>query len=495
FGGITSAIVINAQKGREQEARKSAETFAELAEQNKILANDQAELALNTNRVVLYKTKSFFDEHPELIPLRKSMLDSIVTDIEKIHEDRYSDGSTDTLRAAATNQLGRVYLNTGNYERAIKSLLAAEAQLTKLNKDGKLSRARESQMDLGIAIGDTYREMGDLQKAESRFLRVLKQRQDYFDGALTVKPIMKQQGMAEVWGRLQKIYQDMGKPDLMLKYALLSTEARRAWHRAHPQSLLAMEELAGALGELSVAYETRGDLDEMMDVSGEMLTLNSVISSNKSDMRTLHNTATSQKKLGRQALVMGKNEQAFEVLVEATNTFERLLEIAEDNQKTNTQAADAYYYFGLAQSLIGKDSKKSFQRAAEIQEQVVEKSNNIRTQGMLLKIYARGGMVDQAKPLLSQIAAKPESDQNCGYAAVSYALLAQHLSGSERDDATEKAIDFTRRLIQHGYHGFESMRRTDLDFRPLQDNQAYLSMLDQEQAKVEAAAATNTKQK
>ncbi|MGB7346259.1 MAG: protein kinase, partial [Pirellulaceae bacterium] len=42
FGGITSAIVINAQKGREQEARKSAETFAELAEQNKILANDQA---------------------------------------------------------------------------------------------------------------------------------------------------------------------------------------------------------------------------------------------------------------------------------------------------------------------------------------------------------------------------------------------------------------------------------------------------------------------
>ena len=51
-------------------------------------------------------------------------------------------------------------------------------------------------------------------------------------------------------------------------------------------------------------------------------------------------------------------------------------------------------------------------------------------------------------------------------------------------DATTKAIDLTRRLIGHGYHDFESMRKTDLDFAPLQQNADFLGMLVEEEAKI-----------
>ena len=61
-----------------------------------------------------------------------------------------------------------------------------------------------------------------------------------------------------------------------------------------------------------------------------------------------------------------------------------------------------------------------------------------------------------------------------------------------------KPSDFphmTRKLIRkHQYHDFESLRSTDLDFEPLQQNEDYLKMLEEEQKRVQEEKTQEDKQ-
>ena len=64
--------------------------------------------------------------------------------------------------------------------------------------------------------------------------------------------------------------------------------------------------------------------------------------------------------------------------------------------------------------------------------------------------------------------------------------LCEHLSEDDprRPEITGKAIEMTRKLIQQGYRDFSSLRSTDLDFEPLQKNQDYLKMLEEEEQRI-----------
>ena len=479
-GGLVASVVINEQKKAEQVARKQAED-------SETLAADQAELALDTTRLVLYETKDFFAAKPELRPLRESMIGAILEGVEQIHTDRYSKDVRSTFVASADSQLGQIYLDAGAFEKAREKLLGAQQKLRELNADGTLNRAAISQMNLTLALGDTYRGLGELEQAEAEYQSLLKQRQDYFEGeAKTVNKVLAEESLAEVYGRLCRISSDRGDPKEALRYGLRAVKARRAGLEARPQSQAAMLELSGALSELSRVYERAGDHDQMMATNHESMELFVQAAESRSDVATLHNTAVKQKATARKCLKQGLDEQSLDYSQQATETFERLLKLS-DNQKSVAQAAEAYYWTGVARKRLAKDDAAAYRRAAELQQTLIEKSDNVDTRGMLLKIQARAGQLDEAEKSADEMAAKSDQMMSCGYAAVAYALLTEHVDDDRPEHAewTAKAIELTRKLIRdHNYRDFSSLRTTDLDFEPLQDNQDFLEMLNAEEAKL-----------
>lgn len=487
FGGIISAIVINEQKKAEQFARQEADA-------NAVLAEDQAELALDSTRLVLYETKKFFEGRPELQRLRESMINGILKSVERIHTERYVNDVSGTFTASAAAQLGQIYLEAGRLDKALSKLQEAENQLVVLNQNNTLSNADISQMNLTLALGDTYRGLGELDKAESRYLKLLDLRKQYFRRNQTFSDLLIQQSMAEVYGRLATVYRLLGKPNQALQYAMQSVEARRNAADENPDSVRAREELGGALISLSETYEKLGETDKMIEASRKALDEQAYVATQQSNLSSVFNAARGQKILARQCLLFGRNEEARELLTKATKTLEELLESTPDNKKIESQAVDGHTVLGIVLSRLGEkdQAKAQFDRAIEIQERQLAKSDNVNTRGVLLKLLARAGRVDEALKLADEMAESPDKLMNCGYAACGYALVSEHLVSDEtrQQELLDKAIDFAMKLVDHGYHDFESMRRTDFDFEPLQKNKEFLKRLG---AKEESVLAAKTK--
>ncbi len=181
---------------------------------------------------------------------------------------------------------------------------------------------------------------------------------------------------------------------------------------------------------------------------------------------------------------MNQDDDAKKLLETAANTIDDLL-ITSDDARMQSNARNIYYLQGITLDRLGEDSSKSFQRAEEIQRQLLAKSDNMNSRGELLKIIARAGRVEEAMALADRLAGGSDKLMNCGYAACGYALVSQHLPDTDprRPEITAKAIDMTRKLIGQGYHDFHSLRSTDLDFEPLQHNPEFLKMLAEEEAK------------
>lgn len=479
FGGIISAVVINQQRQAERVAREAAENSEQKAIASGQLAEDQAELALDTTRLVLYQAKDFFEGKPELLPLREKMIDSIVEGVEKIHAERYETDLQTTFVASADCQLGQIYLELGEFERAKKKLLASQRKLQLLNAEGKLNRADVSQMNISLALGDTYRKLGELDAAEQQYLKLLEQRTAYFANAHdSMNPVAIEASMSQVYGKLGSIYGLLGKPNEAMKYGLKSVEARRKGYEARPNGYQAIANLASALSVLSGMYERAGETEKMLACSSEALELQNQLDIGRTDVATLHNTAMKQKTLARQYLLLGNHDAALQLLHKATTRAEKALKAAADNQKVVSQAVDAYYWKGVAEEQIEGDPAKSFARAEDLQRALLEKSSNINSQGMLLKILARSGDTEAAVELADKMAGEGKM-MSTGYAACGYALVSVHLEEPKRSQVVEKAIENVAKLVDHGYRDFDSLRKTDLDFEPLHKIPAYLSMLDE----------------
>lgn len=481
FGGIISAVVINEQKKAEQFARADAE-------QNAKLADDQSELALDTTRMVLYQTKQFFDGKPELRPLRETMMQSVLASVEKLHTDRYENDPRPIFVASAESQLGQVYLKAGAFEQAKEKLLAAEAKLRELDADGALSNADISQMDLSIALGDTYRGLGQLERAKREYLRLLKLRVDYFRRNPQFSGDLASTSLAEVYGKLSRISSSLGKPAKALEYGLQATETRRAEFDRDPAKLQAQMELAGALSLLSSIYEKAGETENMLATSTEMLQLQQQIAQRSSDVATLHNNAKDQKVVARQYVLLGKDLEAKELLASATATVDDLV-ARSDDRRILSNAIDTYYWQGITFNRLGENAEESFERAESLQRRALKISENTNNRGMLLKILARGGKTAEAIQIADDLAGHPDEMMNCGYAGCGYALLSVHLAADDplKAEVTAKSIEMIRLLIRHGYHDFDSLRTTDLDFAPLQQNAVFLDMLSEQEAEIFAA--------
>ncbi|QDT08131.1 hypothetical protein [Planctomycetes bacterium K23_9] len=371
------------------------------------------------------------------------------------------------------------------YDKARDKLLDAQQKLIELNKNGKLNRADISQINITLAFGDTYKKLGKIEFAQLEFLKLLKLRKKYFAENPDFDQLLVEASMAEVYGRLSGIYSQRGKPEESLCYGLLGTKSRRAFYNASPNRATNAAELSGALTSLSLLYEKAGDFDKRFQTSTESLELQAKVAEVRSDSATIHNTALKQRIVAKQCVARGKLDEAKRLIDDLVRAYEGLIDISDD-QRILGSAVNTFYERGKIEKRLGLDPNQSFDRAESLQRRLIDKSDNIETQGMLLKILASSGKADEAITLSDTLAQVTSNERKCAYAAVGYCLTLEQLAKEDprRDQPISKAIEMVRQIIGHGYQDFRAIRETDLDFAVLHDHDGYLKMLADEEAKL-----------
>lgn len=487
FGGLITSVIINEQKKAEKVARLDAEAARGAAVASQVIAEEarrdaetNAELSNDVARLVVYGTKEFMQK-PELQPLREKLMVDVVSKIEDRFEKYHGENKSDVFAATADRHLGQIYVEAGQYEKAIEKLSAAQRQLVTLSEAGKVGNVAISQMLITLALGDAYYGMGEPKKAEKYYVSLEKQKQ-----AAPNSPISQSEvPMTKVLGKLARVYRSLGNPDKSRSYVLRSVELHREKYKADANDINVTEEFSAALSQLSESYENAGETERMLAASSEALALKMKVAKRDSGSARRHNLARDQKIIARQYLLIGNEAESKRLLMQAANTMEDLLRSSSDGRMQHL-AMDVYYLLGITLDRLDEDPSASFQKAEVLNQKLTEKSDSISNRGELLKILARSGQTDRAIELANKLAQKSDKLMSCGYAACGYGLVASQLAEDDprRNELTEKAIELTRKLIRHGYHDFKSLRSTDLDFEPLQSNADYQKMIDQEQAKL-----------
>jgi serine/threonine protein kinase/tetratricopeptide (TPR) repeat protein len=455
---------------------------AESVAREEAVAN--AKLSHDTTRLVLYDTKSFFNANPELQPLRESLMTQIIERLERHYAQHTEDNPSAVFAASTDRQLGEIYVAVGYFRKAVDKLEKSQEQLRTLAAASKVAHVASSQMHITLGLADAFNGLGEIKKAEDYFLDLEKQ-------CLAVKAGEEPFDMvplSTVYQRLGKVYRNLGDPEKSRQYLVKAERLRREVYEKNPKSIAAIENLSEALAELGQMYARAGDTKRMLESTNEAIRLKMELPATTFNTARRHNLARDQKNLAQQYLLVNEERQAKELLQKAAETLDDLLSNTDD-ARIQSLARNTYYLQGIVLDRLGENATNSFERAEGVQRQLLEKSDSPIARGELMKIVARAGRVNEAMELADQLADKSdESIWNCGYPACGYALMAEHLPEDDPQRAAliSKSIEWTRKLIRkHGYHDFESLRSTDIDFEPLQKNEDYLKMLEEEQQRVQ----------
>ncbi|TWU42311.1 serine/threonine-protein kinase [Novipirellula artificiosorum] len=475
LGGVGSAVLIHQQQVAEKHAKEEAIANAELAE-------DQALVARDTTRAVLYQTRDFFDNRPELNPLREQVLDKILAEIEKVHQRHENSTTNETFRASAIAQLGQIYLEVGKAEQALEKLLDAESRLNQLRGSGNLNRPDVSAMRLTFWIGDAHRALDHYDDAEKCYLKNITQREAHFEKYDQFDDLVVEQSMAEVYGRLARLYLEQGNSDKAEPFVKRSVDARRQGFERMPNRSEAMGEYAGSLGTLSELYERQGRIAEMIQTETESLELFKKLASQNRHPATTYNLVLKQRQLAERSMIADLYPDAEPLLRDAMASLESLKASGSKIGRIDDQIAACLYLKGVFEDSEGRDSSETYDRAASVLRSLIEESRTVDRQGCLLKVLSRSGQVDQAMEIANQFAKQETSLMHSGYAAVGLGLISEHLQGKEKIDAENRAVALTQRLIRLGWTDIDALRTTDLDFEPLRKIPEFNDMLDQADA-------------
>jgi len=479
-GGYVAAAVINRQKAAEAAARKQAEDNQELAE-------EQADLALDATRVLLYETQEYFKGKPEYGELRKNMLAGILKEIDRVYASHLDYDAKEVFRASAIRQLGEIYMEAEEFQKALERFQESEGIALQLVVAGTLPQPDLNLGTLDLWIGRTQDKLGNHEEAESRYLNALAHRKQYFADHPQIKLLTAAQGLADVQGRLGDLYRRQNRPNEALPLLTQDLAARRAWNAAYPHSLETMEELSGALSRLSFLYKLQGRFADAITTSEESVALRRRVADARAGYSTAYNLALIQRQLAELVLALGDLARTETLLEESKATYERLLSEYPNDYDCLAQAAHIYYLLGRVQSQQQRDAAAAFQRGLELQRQALEKSPRhmvLHHRGTLLKLLASADEREEAQILAAKFdKERQKSYYHSLYAAIGYGLMSRHAEGQQKQDLLNKALDCVRFAVtEQKFREFTPLR-TDLDFAPLQELPEYREFLDAAEAK------------
>ncbi len=195
LGGLISAFVFNQQKKAEAEAKRQAE--------------DNAKLSHDTTRLVLYDTKDFFNSNPELQPLRERLMQQIVDRLERHYAEQTVANPSAVFSVSADRHLGQIYVDAGEFEKAIAKLESSQRGLLALAAEGKVANVASSQTHITLALGDAYYGLGEIKKSEGFYRQLEKQCLAHQVGEEPFDMVP----LTTAYGRLGKVYRALGNPD------------------------------------------------------------------------------------------------------------------------------------------------------------------------------------------------------------------------------------------------------------------------------------------
>ena len=502
-GGYASALVINEGRRVAEERRVEADEARVVADEARVVAENRrvvadearrrqeaaAKLADSSNRQVLYELKKSTAGRPDMNAVRLEVLRGLEESLQEEYRDADDKTSSSPIFiASADRHLGVLHVELGEYEEGIERLLSAEKALKSLAAEGRAGNARASQMHISRALGDAYFGVGDQEKALQRYeeLETLVVGHERSEGEHDLIDL------PEVLGKLGKVNKSLGNVTRAREYIERSVVLHEQEYNRNPNQYLAIQGYSAALSEISIYHEGAGETDAMFEASLKALGLKRELQKRRDNTALRHNIALDQKRIASQYLQVGKLAEASEMIDEAVDAMTQLTQQSPGNGAFQRLAVSTNYWQGITRARLKQDADSSFERAERFQRGLVEKSSNPMTRGFLLKILARAGKTDEALKMADEFAAGPDKMLNCGFAAVGYALVSEHVDESTKKELIEKAVDYSRRLIRKGYHDFDSLRQTDFDFETLWPVPEYQAMLDEEEARVKKGIPVKT---
>ena len=482
-GGYTAAIVFNLQKTSESTARKLAEARSvaaaaaeEIALQKEAIAIDQADLAAETTRMVLYETNECFRRNPQFQTLRNTLLTLIEPKIEQLYSE-LEGNQIGVWSANAKRQIGEIRFYQGNYEAALKLFRQSEAIARELHGKGELRMPHRDFGTLDLWIGDTLARLRRWSEVKVRYASLIDHRTKYFQTEVKKDPVTVQQSMAHAHGRLAGLLVAEEKYHDALQLSLQIVQARRAWYETNKRNLSATEELSGALLQLGGIYEHLAQFDAMKVATEEALSLMQRSALNKPDHATTHNLANTYRVFGRQLLVTGKPNEAKENLQKSVENFESAIKLAPEIG--TDYASEAYYLLARAEMRLASDNTKHCRRGLELIEQCLNKDpNGFSNRSMKMKFLALLGQTDAAKKVAQEFVGNGKSKEGCLYGSIGYALAAQHkeVSSDQRKELLANAVSLIRQAVKLGFTD-KLVLRHDVDFSPLYELPEFQSIL------------------
>lgn len=471
LGGYASAGIINQQRIAEATAR-------EQAEEKEVLANQQADLALDISRLVLYQTQEFFSYRPNINQLRDQMLNGILEKIEELYASREDYDVKQTFRASAIRQLGVLYYEAGRFNQAMEHLLESERIAKQLDSEGRLSRPLLNYSNLDMWIGDTHKRLREFEQAQQRYRSLVDRRQAYFEAEPQIDPMIAEQSMAEAYGKLGDLLRTQRRFDEAQPLLERAVNSRRKWFDTYPSDLRTGEELAGSLGNLCNLYEQTDQPEKMLAAGDEALRLLRRSAIDKSDFPTITNLGIALKRSGRQYQLVGKTDQALQLLLEASSQLDLALAQSPDFDVAQKQAIDTYFQLAKLQFYSGQDNQATCDRGIEISEVVISKSRVVDNHFLKLRLLAIAGRVDEADDLAGRIAGDQSNIHRCLLATIGYGLASEHCQGDRKSEMLDKAVQCINSVVSNPNFSDISMLRTDPDFAPLQEYKPFRDTLD-----------------
>lgn len=518
-GGPAAAVVINDQKNKAEtaqelaeeneakaiknetaakEARKSAETSA-------ILAGEQRSLALTVLNTIIERVPSDLKNVPGTQAFKSKVLRIAMIGLNRV-ANTGDPHFRDFVLARAHAKTGEGLLTIGRAKEAHDQFERSHAILVRLSR----TETKTPQSTHYLRLGRSYRNLGysterlkGVQAAEEFHRQALEARRKALKGAKD--PLFVKQEIAESAGKLGELLLAQGRTEEALKYIQESVKYRGEKLKKTPKDAKARREQAGAILSMGHASNSLGRPKQAADHFRKAISVLKPLAdgplADGGSFAGKANWAIGHIYLANSQLYAGDAKSALPNFRIAADRLEQLHNASPRNATLKRKLAQALYGHGVAVVETKQDdARQSFERCRQIRQALADAApSDVGFQQALMFPLARLGKVEQAAAIAESLRTKlPDDAGNLYFVACCYALCAEAqrktpvvarrpgMKGSPKKQGKppRAAAEFQRLAIQSlrsavakGYKS-KLLMRADPDLAPLRKNREFQKIIN-----------------
>jgi len=485
----TSIGMVNARRSAEDEraAKLDALSARETAEKNAQLAGTQATLALNSIQSLISETTEKL-RGPGLYEIRQALLETALKNVDQVSEGYDKSTSKEATTMAALVELGGIYRQLGQSERASRQFtkalaIAEERVVIKKGTDASRRNLALVYSNLGATVEELDRDMGAALDYQKKALALFEDIDEH--PMLTDSPMarpMIRANLAEAYKLVGIIYYRLGKLDDALPYYQkaynLAAELAAA-QPSDPELQINWTKSALALG--STAYR-RGDPKQAETYLSEARArAETLLAARPDDVNAKLN-------MGDVLYLLGETHFFARDLVAARSDMQSCLKLYDEiaaaeprNIYYQRNLSKAHYRIAnldLAENHLD-DARTRFETVWKIRNEMIKLSReNDRRQMEWMLAEAQIGEVDQAAAIAARLGAGPRVDAELRMdLARCYAIASRTLPDSPRAESLRvKALESLQMAVKDGYRD-RAYLDGEPDFAPLRERSEFKSLL------------------